>query len=230
MFGIALGSAGNALIDRLPRNESWFKGRSHCDKCKHELGMWDLIPIFSFIYLRGKCRYCQSPIPFRNIIIELFFGLVSINIITVINFINIIIFLTVWVSLVIAVMDWETKMVSEILILIWGILSLINGFRLDGILIGVGLIGGIWAVSRGRAMGFGDVEIAAVMGLSLGWQKMLAALWIAFVVGAAYGLVLMINKKAKFKSTVAFGPFLILGYWVAYHWGNNLIKYFIGYG
>ena len=77
-------------------------------------------------------------------------------------------------------------MVSEILILIWGILSLINGFRLDGILIGVGLIGGIWAVSRGRAIGFGDVEIAAVMVLSLGWQKMLAALWIAFVVGAAY--------------------------------------------
>jgi len=217
-----MGSAGNALIDRLPRNESWFTGRSHCDKCKHELGVWDLIPVFSFLFLHGKCRYCRTTIPYRNLIVELIAGMGAIY------FTNIILFMIFWVTVVITVMDWETKTVSEILIVFWGLLALMQGFDLRGLIVGVLIIGGIWVISKGKAMGFGDVEIALVMGLALGFPKIVTALWLAFVLGAIMGLLLIIRRKVKAKSVIAFGPFLIMGYWIAFFWGDRLIKYLFG--
>lgn len=231
LFGAALGSAGNALIDRLPRNESWVKGRSHCDKCKQVLAWYDLLPIFSYISLGGKCRYCHSPIPVRNLIVEVLMGGIAIlNLkFEILNQFTIIQFLTIWVTIVIAVMDWETKLVSEWLIVVWAILSLFFGFDIYGLLVSLGLIGGIWALSRGKAMGFGDVEIAAVMGFSLGFSKALVAFWMAFVSGAIVGLVLIIVNKAKGRTAIAFGPFLIFGYWIAYFYGEILLKYFLGY-
>ncbi len=88
----------------------------------------------------------------------------------------------------------------------------------------VGLIGGIWAISKGKAMGLGDVEIAVVLGWWLGWPRVLTGLWAAFVAGAAVGLVLMWQQKAKLKSQIAFGPFLVLGGWIGYWWGDKMIK------
>src|SRR3989344_5493756 len=72
--GVIAGSAANALIDRLPRGESWVRGRSKCDSCKHELGFWDLIPLLSYLWLRGRCRYCRKKIPMRNFWVELGLG------------------------------------------------------------------------------------------------------------------------------------------------------------
>lgn len=215
LFGVAMGSAGNAIIDRLPRNESWVTGRSHCDKCGHVLNTIDLIPIFSYLFLQGKCRYCHKLIPYRNVLIEIIMGLGAIFLTNS--------FLIFWVTVVIAVMDWETRMVSEWLIFFWGILVIMGNwgnFGNWGNLLGVIIIGGIWAVSKGRAMGFGDVEIALVMGLALGWPKIIFALWVAFVAGAIVGLMMMARKQAKAKSVIAFGPFLIFGYWLAYLFGN----------
>jgi leader peptidase (prepilin peptidase)/N-methyltransferase len=155
-----------------------------------------------------------------------------------------------WATVIIAVMDWETRLVSEKMIVIWGFLVLtmqfaspllckmsnvkcqmsnqiqISNFQIQnnfmGLLVAVGLIGGIWAVSRGKAMGFGDVEISAVMGWWLGWPRIAPALWISFVSGALVGLWLMVHRKMKMKSEVAFGPFLILGCWVANLWGDKI--------
>ncbi|OGD08879.1 hypothetical protein A2397_05950 [Candidatus Amesbacteria bacterium RIFOXYB1_FULL_44_23] len=78
LLGAMMGSAANALIDRLPRNESWVSGRSHCDKCKHVLNWYDLLPVFSYLLVKGKCRYCKSPIPPRNLLVEMFLGLAFI--------------------------------------------------------------------------------------------------------------------------------------------------------
>ena len=94
--------------------------------------------------------------------------------------------------------------------------------QLIGTAVGVGLIGGVWAVSRGRAMGFGDVEIAAVMGWWLGWPKIAVGLWVAFIIGAIVGSYQLSVGKARLKSEIAFGPFLIIGAWIGYIWGSNL--------
>ncbi len=80
---------------------------------------------------------------------------------------------------------------------------------------GIGLIGGIWALSRDRAMGFGDVEIAAVMGFWLGWPNIFWALEIAFISGALVGVLQILVRKNKLKGRIAFGTFLIIGAWAA---------------
>jgi len=283
LLGLVMGSAGNALIDRLPRGESWFKGRSHCDHCRHALSFRDLIPVVSYLellYLKFKnqnskiksnsklknskdkfyeagCRYCHFPIPFRNVLVEIFLGLAFLlifnlkfeifNQIPIFQFSilqRILLAGMVWVTVVIAVMDWETKLVSEAMILLWGLLiisyqiagpillkfSIFNfqiGDSLLGLVIGVLVIGGLWVASKGRAMGFGDVEIAAVAGWWLGWPKTGVALWVAFVTGAIVGVWKIWRGKAGLKSEIPFGPFLIIGGWTAYLWGEKIIKFII---
>ena len=230
VIGAGMGSVANALIDRLPRGESWVKGRSHCDKCGHVLNIFDLIPLLSFVWLRGKCRYCHKPISVRNFVVELILGLAFVVIIGhSLAYNSLSLAAIFFVTVVIAVMDWETRLVSEWLVLIWGGLVVVGGGtgvgNVWGTLVGVGVIGGIWVVTRGRAMGFGDVEIATVMGWWLGWRGIAVALWVAFVSGAIIGVVRVIRGIGGIKSEIAFGPFLLLGSWVAYFWGNIIWRW-----
>lgn len=255
LIGAIFGSAANALIDRLPKDKSWVKGRSECDSCKHVLAWQDLIPVLSYLELvvrkfktknklkfwQAGCRYCHSPIPVRNLLVEIFVGtgFVLINHGSL-SAASLILSLILWVTTIIAVMDWETKLVSDVMVVVWA--GLIIGWQLSGAgltggdlsgniwggIIGLVLIGGIWAVSRGRAMGLGDVEIAAVMGWWLTWQNMLVALWVGFVTGAAIGVLKVVNKQAKLKSEMAFGPFLILGTWAAFLFGVQMWKMWTG--
>ncbi len=219
-LGMMAGSVANAVIYRLPRNISWIRGHSKCNHCKHELGFWDLIPILSYLLLGGRCRYCKKSIGSRYLFVELLMGL-GFGLLA-----NPLLCAIFWVTIVIAFMDWETKLVSEALVLIWAILVIgSRNINVGGALIGILLIGGIWAITRGKAMGFGDVEIAGVMGLWLGWPKIAAALWVAFIVGGVFGAWQMIRHKKNLKSQIAFGPFLIVGVWVAYFWGDMIIKY-----
>ncbi len=225
-LGAVAGSAANAVIDRLPRKESWFAGRSHCDKCRHVLGILDLVPVVSYLSLGGKCRYCRSPIGRRNLFVELFLG-IAFAVSYLSNLGNLSYFM-IWVTTVIAVMDWETQLVSDWLVGLWFILTIFNVqysmFSIYGLLIGIGVIGGIRMISKGKAMGEGDVGIAAVMGYWLGWPKIVPALWISVVAGAVYGSWLLVYGKKTMKSKIAFGPWLILGAWIGYVWGERIIK------
>jgi leader peptidase (prepilin peptidase)/N-methyltransferase len=202
----------NAIIYRLPRGISWYKGRSFCPECKHTLSFWDLLPIASYLLIGGKCRYCHSPIPLRYLLVELFLGVGFV--LSPLSNLGIL-----WVSTVIAIMDWETMLVSDWLVLIWGVLTIFNVqysvSNLYGLLAGAGTIGGIWLITKKKAMGSGDIGIATVLGLWLGYPKIINALWLAFVIGGIYGAYLLLTKKAKLKTAVPFGPFLIVGGWIA---------------
>lgn len=212
VIGITAGSVANAVIYRLPRGIAWHKGRSICPQCKHNLSLFDLIPVLSFIFLGAKCRYCKKPISWRYFIVEILSGLIFLNF-GLSGFMY-------WLMLVIAVMDWETMLVSDLLIVIWTILVIFNiqysMSNLYGLLIGAITIGLIWLLSKGRAMGSGDIEIAAVLGLWLGFPKVISGLWFAFVIGGIYGAYLLLTKKAKLKSQIPFGPFLLIGGLIAY--------------
>lgn len=216
MVGVVAGSVANALIYRLPRGISWWKGRSMCPECKHALAWYDLIPLLSYLFLKGKCRYCRKPIAIRYFLVELVMGIAFA--VSGLSFLSCL----VWVTVVIAVMDWEMGLVSEWMVVLWGLLVLWKGSWV-GLGVGVIIIGGIWAVSRRRAMGFGDVEIAAVMGWWLGWPKIVVGLWVAFVGGAIVGVI----TKRKLHGVIAFGPFLILGTWIAYLWGDKIWRCFL---
>lgn len=131
-----------------------------------------------------------------------------------------------WVTIIIAVMDWETQLVSEAMVVVWGALAIMTAsLGWLGLAVSLGVIGGLWAISKGRAMGFGDVEIGAVLGLWLGWPKAGIALWAAFVIGAVVGVVKLARKTSKLGSEIAFGPFLIIGGWIAYFWGGKIIAW-----
>ena len=216
IIGLIAGSVANAIIYRLPRGISWYKGRSFCPECEHQLNWKDLIPVLSYLFLGGHCRYCHSPIPKRYLFVELFLGLSFVFI----NFykLSTINYLLIWITIVIALMDWETMLVSDWLVLIWGGLVVVSSGigGLSGGLVGMGVIGLIWLITKKKAMGSGDIGIATVLGLWLGYPKIINALWLAFVIGGIYGAYLLLAKKAKLKSTVPFGPFLIIGGWIAY--------------
>ncbi|MEK7064315.1 MAG: prepilin peptidase [Patescibacteria group bacterium] len=229
-IGAVAGSVANAVIYRLPRGLSWVRGRSVCPDCKHNLGFWDLIPVLSWVMLRGKCRYCHSPIPYRYLLVELLLG--SAFTLSYLSNLGILSYFMIWITVVIAAMDWETMLVSDWLVGIWAILVILshlgdlsNLSYLGGAMAGIGVIGGIWILSKKHAMGEGDIGIAAVMGLWLGWPRVAPALWISFVAGAVYGLWLLVVGRKTMKSKIAFGPFLILGSWIGYLWGDKIISY-----
>lgn len=215
IIGLIAGSVANAIIYRLPRDVSWYKGRSFCPECKHSLNLYDLVPIASYLLLGGKCRYCQSPIPIRYLLVELFLGAAfAVSYLSNLGFLS---YFMIWITTVIAVMDWETMLVSDWLVAIWTVIVIVSGeVGILGGLLGFALIGGIWLVTKKRAMGAGDIGIAVVLGLWLGYPKIINALWLAFVIGGIYGAYLLLSKKAKLKTAVPFGPFLILGGWIAY--------------
>ncbi len=219
LLGAIAGSVANAVIYRLPLGLSWKEGRSICPRCKHSLGWFDLLPLMSFLWLRGKCRYCHRAIGISYLLVELVlaigFAYLHSPLLAAILFITVII----------AAIDWETMLVSDWIVAAWLVLVLLMGqFNWVGLAVGVGVIGGIWAISKGKAMGFGDVEIVAVLGLWLGWPKILSALWFAFVLGAIVGVFKLLRRQAKLRSQLPFGPFLILGGWVGYMWGERIIR------
>lgn len=226
VLGAVSGSVANALIDRLPKNKSWVRGRSKCDKCGHVLGWHDLVPVVSYVLLGGRCRYCRQKIAVRNVILEVFLASMFAAVAGLPWLAAM-----VWVTTVIGVMDYESKLVSEGLIVIWAglvVLSHLSNLsdlgNLWGLVLGVGVIGGVWVVTRGKGMGFGDVEIAAVLGWWLGAPHMALALWIAFVSGGVVGCWQLAMGRAEMKSEIAFGPFLILAGWVSVVWGKRILE------
>ena len=96
-------------------------------------------------------------------------------------------------------------------------------------LVSSAFLGALYLITRGRGMGLGDVKLAFLMGLVLGWPLVALAYFVAFLTGAAAGVILIITGKKKLKSKIAFGPFLILGTIIAKLWGLNIIKWYIGF-
>lgn len=230
-LGVIFGSTANALIDRIPKGIAWTSGRSKCDHCGHVLAWYDLVPLLSFVLLRGKCRYCGERIPLRNFLLELALGL---GLVWLQSWTLAVI---LWITVTIAVMDWETQLVSELLVAIWALTVVIHIVNMSainipnmilGVVAGLGVIGGLWAITRGRGMGFGDVEIALVLGAWLGWPNIAIGLEIAFISGAVVGIWQIITGKNKIKGHIAFGTFLIFGGWIAFVWGDTILKALYG--
>ena len=238
IFGLFIGSFLNVLIYRLPRGLGFVKGRSFCPKCKKKISWYDNIPVFSFVFLRGKCRQCRSPISLRYPIVELLTGCLFVLIINQIGQIDLIkqILHLVLISglIVIFFIDLEHRIIPDEIIFpvifLFFLFSLISNRQLlitnylPSALGAFFFLFLIWAISRGRGMGFGDVKLAFLMGLCLGFPKIIIAFYIAFLTGALSGVILILVKKAKFGQQIAFGPFLALGTFTALIWGEKILE------
>jgi len=254
VFGLCIGSFLNCFIYRLENNKT-VSGRSFCPNCKHTLCWLDLIPLFSFIFLKGKCRYCKKAIFFQYPLVELATGLVFLlifnfqfsifkqfSIIQLLNFQTIFYFfylITISsVLIIIFVYDLKTMYIPSSLVylaigvvLLYKVYGAIAGHSfyalsysfLSGLFFALFLFI-FWAVSKGKWMGFGDVELAFLVGFFLGWPLVIAGFFTAFTAGGIIAMLLIILGKKNMQSKLPLGPFLVFGSFIALFFGDIIIK------
>ena len=264
LLGRCIGSFLNVVILRLETSQS-LSGRSHCPHCKHILGWKDLFPVFSYLFLRGKCAYCSQKISWQYPITEISTALIFLlilnfefgisNSMEVFNIINLAFLFYITSSLiVILVYDLKHYIIPDKILFpaifiafVYRlfensvIYSLNSNFKFQisnfahlgnyflAIIIASGFFLAIFLVSKGQWMGFGDVKLAILLGLILGFPEILLALTLAFFFGAIIGVSMMLLKKGGLKSKIPFAPFLISGTFVALLWGNQIISWYMNF-
>lgn len=234
LIGLAVGSFLNVLIDRLPKGENVFMGRSHCDFCKKTLRWYELVPLFSFLLQGGRCRRCHKQLSIQYPVVELITGLGFVFFYQVLDypFLTLIAYLIIFSSLlVIFVADLKYQIIPDSMIVTGSIGALLRLSSVNRLIPPSGwqpyilsALGAsafffiLWLVTRGRGMGFGDVKLAFLLGLLLGFPGIIIALYVAFLTGAVVGVILIIGGKKTLKTKVPFGPFLIFGFIIAWKW------------
>ena len=242
IFGLMVGSFLNVCIYRMPREESIVQPRSHCQKCNHQLPFWENIPVLSFLFLRGRCSSCKTPISFRYIFVELLTALLFILLYNQygLSLDTLIFIFFCCVILIITFIDIDYQIIPNQLLLIGVIPAVYQIIRIGfqnsssyfigavglgtGILL-IGLMGNI--LFKKESMGMGDVKYAVLIGLLLGWQNGLVAISLAFLSAGFLILVLFPFGKISFGQRIPFGPFLSLGTIIAMLWGPIIISTYL---
>lgn len=250
LFGTSVGSFLNVIVTRLHTGEPIVNSRSHCYYCKKKLEWYELVPLLSFLIQKRKCRQCRKKIPWQYFLVEiatgvaLLLGWIALNnqlatswlwygsLLVWLYFISILIIIFLYDLKYFLILDIVTYPAAAI-ILLWDILlflfdgqSLLN-YLLSALLPSVFFLSLI-IISRGRWMGMGDVKLVFLLGLFLGFPKILVALFLAFVLGSIIGLGLIIFKRYNLKSPVPFGTFLAFGSLVALLYGDIIISWYLG--
>jgi len=235
-LGLFVGSFLNCVIYRLEKKKSFLSGKSSCPKCKKQLKWFDLIPVLSFILLKGKCRYCKKKISLQYPLVELGTGFVFLFAGIYTNTYIYIFYLLIASCFLICIFVYDLKhflipdkliyplIVLSFLFMLLNYESFLN-FFLSGILSALFFFS-LWFFSKGKWMGFGDVKLALFMGFFLGSPKIVVALFSSFLFGALVGLFLIVLKKKKLKSEVPFGPFLVFGTFLGLFLGKEIITWY----
>jgi len=230
--GAVIGSFLNVVILRY-LNEKDLNGRSMCPKCKETLRWWELIPIFSFVLLQGRCQRCKKQISVQYPLVETAMGL-SVLIIGMSLMASIAVVeaaltvVMVALLLVLFVIDLRSFMLPDIfvaalgavVIVIWSVEWLgLGGYRVmeyghelfnmaGGVLVGAGWLGFLWLITRGKGIGLGDIKLMVPLGLFFGLIDTTVLLLLAFVTGGLLSLWLLWRGKVGMKTAIPFGPFL----------------------
>lgn len=254
ILGAVVGSFLNVVIYRTVTQESWVAGRSRCDSCHKQIAWYDNIPLLSFLLLKGQCRWCHSPISITHPVVEfmtgslivwwywvgfIFFQLSSKPFQTIQPLfwlvvgvlLMVIFFADLWYYLIpdVAVTLLTALVVLYRVALVWfGVMQPIDfGWALIGTGLAALFLASLWAGTRGKGMGFGDVKLIVPLALLLGWPDILVGLLSSFVLGAAVGLVLVVSKQRRFGQIIPFGPFLIAGTGIGLVWGGQIIAWYL---
>jgi len=241
--GLAVGSFLNVVIYRLPRHMQIIFSRSRCPKCGKQIKFYDNIPVISYIVLRGKCRYCGSPISLRYPFVEILTALLfwaSYRLTN--NLFDLIISLYLSSAMVaITFIDIDHRIIPNIITypgVIVGILSSLvrYNFGLIQSLLGAGIGFGIMTLIaivgtkafKREAMGFGDVKLMALTGSFVGPQKVLFTILIASCLGAIFGLIgLLLAKDKESARLIPFGPYIAVASLLMFWWGDKIISWYL---
>lgn len=243
IFGAAIGSFLNVVALRYEGERFLFDpnvigGRSHCPHCKRTLAWFELIPIVSFLIQGGRCRNCKARIGFQYPSVELLSGIIFAAV--PLQFAYAIPQSIIWIAaleilLLISYVDILLGIIPDelnVALLVVGILNLgvasgallLN--HLGAAILAAAFFGGLVAVTRGKGMGMGDVKLALPLGFLFGLPAILLLTALAFIIGGAYGAVVIALGEKTMKSSVPFGPFLAVAAAITFFWGSNLVQWY----
>nr|WP_291351228.1 A24 family peptidase [Desulfosporosinus sp.] len=246
-----IGSFLNVCISRIPQEKAVVSNPSRCTHCGTRPKVFDLIPLVSYLVCTGKCRYCHQKIPARYFLVEMITGIVSVTLFIKYGLsadLGFFLFL-MYLLIVVFFIDLEHQIIPNELVMIgmiggtalfiytlfrpfhiyadhawWNpLLGLVSG---SGFLLSVAFIGSLLYKNE-EVMGMGDVKLFAPIGLFLGWRMTLLALFLSVVLGGMTSLVLIVLGKANRKSTIPFGPFIVLGVFITVMWGWDIAHWYI---
>jgi leader peptidase (prepilin peptidase)/N-methyltransferase len=252
LAGISIGSFLNVCIDRLPARKSLVIPPSRCDACNKRLAAIDLVPVLSYLWLRGRCRFCGAKIPLRVLLVEVLTGLIFFLAFWRFG-LSIQFALTVFWScifLVVIFIDWEHQLIlnkitypaAVIALILLGVDSVFPG---AGILENLkmipqpsilsGLIGGgiaftfflIVFLINPRGMGMGDIKLVALIGLVMGVPRSIIALLIGIIFGGVVAIIILALKLKGRKDVIAYGTFLAIGPILMLLWGNEIWDWYL---
>lgn len=246
LFFVAIGSFLNVLIYRLPKKMSIIKKSSHCPLCGYKIKWYENIPIFSYLFLRGRCHHCQEKINIRYVIVEVLGLLVAI--VSLIRFdlsyTSIIVTLLLEIFIAIFFIDKDELIIPDslnIAVAVLGLLSIImaditslnHEYTIDdsdkflSLLVNIIIIGIFYIIQkiiRKPVIGGGDLKLFLGIGLFMGWQLEILGLVIACIIGA--GVELIFSKKLN-RKIVPFDPYLVIGFTISLFFGPDLILWYL---
>lgn len=235
LYGVVIGSFLNVLILRLPISESITLKRSHCMSCGHTLSWYELFPLFSYIFLGGKCRHCKAHISAQYPLVEAANGILYVILYLAkgMTLETILFCLCASALLALSVIDWRTKEIPlgfNIFILLLGLIRLFTDLgNWSQYVIGLFAVSGflflLLLITKGRGIGGGDIKLMAATGLLLGWQLNIIAFLLGCIIGSVIHLTIMAIKKAGRE--LAFGPYLSAGVFIAMIWGEQLVSWYL---
>ena len=234
LLGLIFGSFGSVLVSRLPEGES-IGGRSRCPHCGMTLRVLSLIPVLSYIIQRGRCRECEARIAWLYPTLEMTSALLFvIGLMISTSFLGALLqALILWTLLLIAVVDAQTQTIPDglnLLLCTLGVLMVFHRGSVDllALLVGTGFLGIQWLLSHGRWVGSGDVFLMLGLGLIFpSVAEIIITLMVAYSIGAIVAVILLMMKRTKLESSVAFGPFIVMGASATMIVGDDLMKLFM---
>jgi len=254
LFGVLIGSFLNVVVYRLPQGMSLSRPASACPKCGSSIRAYDNIPVLSWLMLRGKCRDCRAGVSARYPLVELgtaaFFVVVGLFFagsiaatqpghVAIAHGVSLVAFLYLGaISVALAIIDIETHTLPNRIVLpayIVGAALLLASSILSGdfaplLRAGIGLAA-LWAVYAlmrivyPKGMGFGDVKLAGVIGMYLGWSgwgALVVGSFAAFVLGGLFGIGVILIRRGTRKTAIPFGPWMLLGAWIGILFGSRI--------
>lgn len=251
ILGTVLGSATSVFIYRLHAGKNAFKGRSMCPACEAPLKAKDLVPIFSFLLLRGKCRYCGKEISWMYPFLELLFGILLVIFFLKYPFVdeflnfdggNLAHFLlyTFYTGVLLFTFFFDLhylKVADEILLpaILIGLIATISPrpetpdfyHALVGMLIAASFFGIQYFISRGKWMGEGDIRVGAFMGVILGYPLIIVALVLSYLVGSIGSIFVAVKKHQFHGLKVPFAPFLVIGTFLTIFYGQQILDWYL---
>jgi leader peptidase (prepilin peptidase)/N-methyltransferase len=241
IFGLCIGSFLNVCIYRLPASQSIAHPRSKCPKCGKLIASYDNIPVFSYLWLKGRCRHCGVKIGLRYPTVEILGGLFALA--TFLKFglsvEALIYFAFIACLLVVTFIDLDHRIIPDVITLPGIPICFAASFALPdltyqaallGILVGGGslfLVAWVYSlITKKEGMGGGDIKLLAMMGALLGWKGVLFTIFVSSLVGTLSGLAVMLQSRKGMKLAVPFGPFLAIGGITYIFFGTRLINWY----